>query len=626
MAELGQGTLVAGRYRLDEPARSDIAGIKKWLAVDRVLERPVWVVLFDGERPGEALDAARRAALVEDDRLARIIDAGQFEGATYVVTERVSGQPLTDVLRHGPIMADQARAIVGEIAEALEISRRRGVYHLVLRPDAIYCTDDGGVVLTGLGYEAGMLGLDTAPPHLTARADAMGLVALIYAALTGRWPGALPPGVDANRVEQAPVIGGSPVPPGELVPGVPNDLDTMCSVTFGPNQDGPHTPGEVARELAPWPAVALGTDLIMTDDQPTELAEPPVAPEPTPQVPARQSFRTHLASTTGPAASAPVVVGGSRARMAAAAPGAGQTWPPAASGPAGPGPVNPSGPFPPLVANVNPVPPPSTPGAGPAAPGSPGTFGPAQPPAAPGYAQSAARPPAQRPPAQRPPAQRPPAQRPPGRSPKRRTDPGKWILALVGIVVLIVLVVAFKTLFSPTQPRETDAKNTPAPSITDTPSPTTSEPTPTETSQSPSGLPPKIASATALDPDGDGEHPETQGNAVDGDPNTSWRTRWYNDPKMPGKSGIGLAISLEERADVSRVQLTVDGVGGNVQVRATDAANPTGGALLAEGPFSPTTVFDFEPTEATTVVLWITELPVASDENNRVAIFEVDIS
>src|SRR5690606_32210440 len=38
-------------------------------------------------------------------------------------------------------------------------------------------------------------------------------------------------------------------------PAVPNDLDTLCAVTLGPHDDGPHSPGELVRELEPWGAV-----------------------------------------------------------------------------------------------------------------------------------------------------------------------------------------------------------------------------------------------------------------------------------------------------------------------------------------------------------------------------------
>src|SRR5690625_7387920 len=86
----------------------------------------------------------------------------------------------------------------------------------------------------------------------------MGLVANLYFALTGRWPGTLPPGVQIADLEQAPIVAGSPAPPAELGAGIPNDLDTLCTVTFGPNSDGPHSASELARELADRKSVVQG--------------------------------------------------------------------------------------------------------------------------------------------------------------------------------------------------------------------------------------------------------------------------------------------------------------------------------------------------------------------------------
>ena len=47
-------------------------------------------------------------------------------------------------------------------------------------------------------------------------------------------------------------MAGDPIAPAEISPGVPNDLDTLCTVTLGPNDDGPHSPAELVRELEPW--------------------------------------------------------------------------------------------------------------------------------------------------------------------------------------------------------------------------------------------------------------------------------------------------------------------------------------------------------------------------------------
>ena len=278
------GSTISGRYRLDEPQPSDLPGAERWSATDQILARSVTVILLSGPRTSAVLDAARRAALVVDPRLTRILDVGSAEGAGYVVTESPEGRSLASLAARAPLTTDQARAVVGEAAAALEVARRRGVHHLALRPSILRVTPAGRVVLDGLAVDGELLDSAGAGAHAKSRSDTVGLVRVLYAALTGRWPvasgadggpavptfdewaastdhGRNPAGDDTGHpafdhgLPTAPEHDGAPLPPADLVPGVPADLDTLCAVTLGPHDDGPHSPGELVRELEPWGAV-----------------------------------------------------------------------------------------------------------------------------------------------------------------------------------------------------------------------------------------------------------------------------------------------------------------------------------------------------------------------------------
>src|SRR5699024_5881549 len=131
-------------------------------------------------------------------------------------------------------------------ATALETARKRGVHHLALSPGSLHLTRDGTVVVTALAVAAAQSGIEVPDAPTAARAAAVGLVPLLYTALTGPWPGAPPPAARAGSAAQ---------PPAEVAEGIPHDLDTLCSVTFGPHRDGPYTPGELVRELQPWDPV-----------------------------------------------------------------------------------------------------------------------------------------------------------------------------------------------------------------------------------------------------------------------------------------------------------------------------------------------------------------------------------
>ena len=136
-----------------------------------------------------------------------------------------------------------------------------------------------------------------------------------------------------------------------------------------------------------------------------------------------------------------------------------------------------------------------------------------------------------------------------------------------------------------------------------------------------------ISGAQSLDPFGDNnEHPELAGNLVDGDPSTEWYSRFYTSSTMDSKKGIGVAVTLASPARVSAIELQGTGNGGHVQIRATSPEDPQGGTILAEGSFAQgTTTFEFTPTETSSIVVWVTEMPKASDGLNKVTISEITL-
>ncbi len=620
---VGRGTVLAGRYRVLQPLASDLEGSPAWQATDQILDRSVRVrILISGKVP-QALDAARRAALVSDPRLVRVLDVGSHEGVSYVVTEEVRGPSLADLLARGPLTGDQARAIVGEVAAALEIARRRGVHHLALRPSVVHITPDDRVLLTGLAFDGALLGQGLGDARTTTRADTVGLVRLLYAALTGRWPvGAqdLVPTTGLGTLPAAPLAADGPVPPGDLVAGVPADLDTLCVVTLGSNDDGPHSPAELVRELEPWGeirSIGLAGRADSGPSVPTGAAAAAPSPSLAPAYVDRQSVRaTFEQSPAGP-------------RLTGTPPPAhpGIAFPPVSSGPE-PASVPPRVERPaavgPLFAPVEPVvaraletrpgpgfppgPPPSVP---PAHPGTPWN----QPERPSGFGL-------------------PFDDRidEPESLSERRFDPTKLVIAFVAVAVVIGVIIAFQLLTKPVATRDVVE---PAPVVTSSapvssaaPSAPAAHPTSAAPTVRPGGAP-VIASVSTIDPsDPAGEHPEIAARAVDGDPATAWYTRTYNKPNFGGmKPAVGFVLSLASPATVTSVTLHVNGTGGNVELRATDAASPTAGTVLASGPLSADTVLTLStPTQTSSIVLWFTALAQTADGSNRIEITEITVS
>jgi hypothetical protein len=146
----------------------------------------------------------------------------------------------------------------------------------------------------------------------------------------------------------------------------------------------------------------------------------------------------------------------------------------------------------------------------------------------------------------------------------------------------------------------------------------------------PATAPPVVVGVNSIDPsDGDGEHEELVGRITDGDPATTWYTHTYNRADFAGfKDAVGLVITLQAPATVSTITIDGTGTGGNVEVRATDAANPTAGDVLAGGALaSPQTVLTLaQPTETQSIVLWFTSLSQTPDGANKIEISGLAVS
>ena len=215
---VGPGWRLAGRYRLED-LLEETTGVRTWRAVDEVLQRPVLVqtVAGDDPRSAELARSARAASVVTDTRFLRVLDVEEEGATTYVVREWVPGRNLATVLSAGPLPPDQAATLTREVADALSVAHRDGLAHTCLDPASVIIAPDGAVKVNGLATEAVIRGRSVDDP---AREDALGLGRLLYAALTGRWPGP-----SAAALPAAPVVDGRIASPRQVRPGIPRGLD-----------------------------------------------------------------------------------------------------------------------------------------------------------------------------------------------------------------------------------------------------------------------------------------------------------------------------------------------------------------------------------------------------------------
>ena len=95
-------------------------------------------------------------------------------------------------------------------------------------------------------------------------------------------------------------------------------------------------------------------------------------------------------------------------------------------------------------------------------------------------------------------------------------------------------------------------------------------------SNAPAGSVVKPTKATVYSPGGEADSPETAGNAIDGNPSTSWETDIYTDPApFPGfKNGVGLMLQLPKPTVVGAVTIDIASTGTKVEIRSSNTATP----------------------------------------------------
>ena len=303
MRGVGPGTVLGDRYTVRRRLEQ-LHDTERWSADDTTLGRVVSMLCIatDDHRTPVLLDAARRAASVTHAVFVRILDVGSDDDVAYVVEEDLGeARTLAELVTDGGVPGDEVRRITGEVAAALESAGQRGMHHLDLKPDDVLRTPDGDVRLRGLETAAVRAGEDGAEADDAARRDAVGVVALAYAGLTGLWP----LGAGGSGLAAAPRVPGGVAAPSEIAAGVPRDLDAICRLTLNDDQ-GPTSPGDYARQVAPWPSRQVV-------GRPVTRAAPASAPSTSPDAGSSGTAVAAGAAVAGAAAGGAAVAGASGA-------------------------------------------------------------------------------------------------------------------------------------------------------------------------------------------------------------------------------------------------------------------------------------------------------------------------
>jgi hypothetical protein len=588
---VGPGSLVASRFRLED-LLEEHSGARFWRATDTVLARNVAIHVIDAASPraDAVLTAARTSATVTDGHILRVLDAVEEGGMVYVVHEWGSGVSLDRMLAEEVLEPRRAAWLVREVADAITVAHRHGVAHGRLLPENVLVTDAGSVKLIGFVVDAVLHGRAPEEPERAAAGDAaagrsrpasehesdvLNLGALLYACLTGKWPGH-----PESLLPEAPTDHGRVCRPRQVRQGVPRQLDGLCDRLVNPD---PRT-GTPRFETAAGVVSALGAYL-----GDAVAAAPLPVTDATAFLDAEALSTPRTLGSLGSFDGVRAADGRTPHDADATQPGLPRldddpTLDPApapthdkAGGPAGDTASDTAGDTAGLAAG-RPHPDHRLPGTGMGAGWVPPHWGPDSPPADTGGYPAV------------------PAER----------AGSSWLrlAAAIGVVVLILLAVVVGFYLGRSETPADDAAE------------------PTGTPGTRTGQVVDIAAVRDFDPEQDGGDPEENPDlvplATDGDPATAWETLSYKDgPELaPYKNGVGLLVDLGEETQVGEVLVTLTGSPYDLQLLAAPegASAPTGvdglrTVAARDGASGEVALTGDETVVTRYLVVWLTALP-----------------
>jgi formylglycine-generating enzyme required for sulfatase activity len=214
------------------------------------LNRPVALkMILSGSHAGAA-DLARfqteaeAIARLQHPNIVQVYEVGEHEGKPYFSLEFCGGGSLEKKLAGTPLPPQEAAALIETLARATQAAHEQHVIHRDLKPANVLLAGDGTPKITDFGLakkldEAGqtqsgaIMGTPSymAPEQAAGKsaeigpaADVYALGAILYECLTGRPPFKAATGLDTIMQ----VVSDEPVPPSQLQPQMPRDLETIC--------------------------------------------------------------------------------------------------------------------------------------------------------------------------------------------------------------------------------------------------------------------------------------------------------------------------------------------------------------------------------------------------------------
>jgi WD40 repeat protein/tRNA A-37 threonylcarbamoyl transferase component Bud32 len=187
---------------------------------------------------------AEAIARLQHPNIVQIYSVGEQGGRPYFALEYVDGGSLAQQTVGKPFSPERAAELVEMVARGIHAAHTHGIVHRDLKPANVLLTREGTPKIADFGLAkrldsgqgrtqtGAILGTPSymAPEQAGGKkgvgpaADVYALGAILYELLTGRPPFKADTPLDTVLL----VVGGDLVPPRQLAPGVPRDLETVC--------------------------------------------------------------------------------------------------------------------------------------------------------------------------------------------------------------------------------------------------------------------------------------------------------------------------------------------------------------------------------------------------------------
>src|ERR671937_544555 len=265
------GTLFDGRYQVERKlGAGGMANV--YLAEDQELGRRVAIKILNDRHAADDQFVerfrreAKNAPALSHPNIVSVYDRGTAEGTYYIAMEYLDGRSLKElIVSRGPAPVKTAVEYARQILAAVGFAHRHGIVHRDIKPhNVLVAGDEGRVKVTDFGIarsgasqmtEVGSI-IGTAqylspeqargsPVDQTSDLYSVGIV--LYEMLTGQVPftGETPLEIAMKHLSAV------PLPPSELRPEVPHDLDLIVLRALAKNpQDRYQSASEMDADLA----------------------------------------------------------------------------------------------------------------------------------------------------------------------------------------------------------------------------------------------------------------------------------------------------------------------------------------------------------------------------------------